>query len=304
MGRTFSLALILVLALASPAFAQKSLRWKLKPGDKFQVNITQQTTSTVTISSKPVKTTLEMSLETLWSVDDANEKQGKITQTVKRISVKMQSGTANPIVYDSAAPGAPVGGAKEIAAAVKPLLEEGSAIVVTMDLRGDVLSAEPSAKLAELWKAGDKGREEKTSDGERAKELLKRTLVLLPEKPVTAADAGQQKWSREREIQIAIGQVKQTTEFVYAGETEEDGRKLDKIEFSSQLALTPTAKALKLTIKEQKQTGLALFSADEGRVVSAEQTQKLVTEAPYRETNIAVTVESTVKTVIAPLKKE
>lgn len=185
MNRALPFILALFFAGASPALARKTLRWKLKPGDTLQVNITQQTASTVTISSKPpVKTTLEMSLETVWSVDDADEKQAKITQTVKRISVKMQAGAADPIAYDSAAPGAPVGGAKQIATAVKPLLEEGSAIVVTMDLRGDVLSAEPSAKLFELWKDGDKSLEGKSGDGERAKELLKRTLVLLPERPV------------------------------------------------------------------------------------------------------------------------
>ena len=299
------LVLTILLATASPTLAQKPLRWKLKPGDQLQVNIEQQTLSTVTVASKPpVKTTLEMTLETVWSVDSADEQQIKMTQSVKRLAVKMQSGDSTPIAYDSAATAAPVGTAKEVAAAVKPLLEEGSALLVTMNTRGEVLSAEPSPKLAELWKSSSPKEKEGPGGSQSAQELLKRSLVVLPEMPVEATDAGKAKWTKEREIEIPIGKVKQTTEFVYSGELEAAGQKLDKIDFTSKLALAPGgAKSLKLTVKEQKQTGHALFSTEQGRVLRAEQTQKLVTEAPYRETIITVTVESTVKTLVSPLKK-
>jgi hypothetical protein len=298
---------LLLAAASSPALAQKNLRWKLAAGDQLQVNVNQQTTSSVIIpgnAMKSVKTTLEMTLETLWTVDSADEKQIKVTQAVKRLAVKLQIGDANPIVYDSATKTPPVGAAKEFATAAKPLLEEESALIVTMDPRGEVLSAEPSAKLAELWKTprtkvpGGAGGKESVED------LLKRSLVLLPEMGVTADDAGKARWIKEREVEIAIGKVKQSTEFAYAGAVAEAGQKLDKIDFTSKLTLVPGgAKSLKLTIKEQTQTGHALFSAEQGRVVSAEQTQKLVTEAPYRETIITVTVDSTVKTLVTPLKK-
>jgi hypothetical protein len=299
-GLIFCLACILT---PSPVLAQKTLRWKLKAGDELPVIIEQRTVSTVSFGSKSAKTTLDMTLETLWKVEAADARQAKITQTVKRIAVKMQAGEGGPISYDSAAKETPIGDAKNLAAAVQPLLGEGCVIVVTMDARGDVLSAEPSAKLAELWN-GAKTETSAKRGSDAAKELLKRSLVLLPEKAVAADDSGKLKWSSEREVQIPIGKVKQTTEFTYAGEADSGGHKLDKIEFSSRLELAAGgAKNLKLTLKEQKQTGHALFSAEQGRVVSAEQTQKLVTEAPYRETIITVTVESTVKTQIGPAPK-
>jgi hypothetical protein len=304
MNRSLLLGLTVLLTAGSPAFAQKTLRWKLKPGDQLQVNIQQQTLSTVTIANKPVKTTLEMRLETLWKVDSADEKQIKMTQSVKRVAVKMQSGDSTPISYDSATKAAPLGTAKDVATAVAPLLAEGSALIVTMDTRGEVLLAEPSAKLAALWKSPRPKESVGPGGSESTQELLRRSLVLLPEKPVEVTDAGKAKWTKEREIGMPIGTVKQTTEFVYAGEAEEGEQKVDKIEFNSNLTLVPGgAKSLKLTLKEQKQTGHALFSAEQGRVVSAEQTQKLVTEAPYRETKITVSVESTVKTQISSPKK-
>jgi len=291
----------LIIFAASQALAQKTLRWKLTAGDQLAVDVTQQTTSTVTIASKPVKTTLEMTLETLWTVDSASEQEIKLTQTVKRMAVKMQSGAAAPIAYDSADKTPPVGAAKDIAVAVKPLLEPLSSLIVTMNTRGEVLSAEPSAKLAELWKTP--GAAAGSGSGQSAQELLKRSIVVLPEKSVTAG-AEAEKWTKEREADIPIGKVKQSTDFAYGGEVEESGQKLDKIVFTSKLALVPGgAKTLKLTLKEQKQTGHALFSAEQGRVLRAEQTQKLVTEAPYRETIITVAVDSTVKTAISPVKK-
>jgi hypothetical protein len=176
--------------------------------------------------------------------------------------------------------------------------------MVAMDSRGEVLSAEPSAKLAELWQVPGAKSLSGPGSAESTQELLKRAIVLLPEKSLAADDAAKAKWSKEREVDISIGKVKQSTEFVFAGEVEEAGQKFDKIDFISKLTLVPGgAKSLKLTLKEQTQTGHALFSAEQGRVVSAEQTQHLVTEAPYRETIITVTVDSTVKTVVSPVKK-
>lgn len=303
MNRSLFIGLTLLLASATPALAQKTLRWKLKPGDQLQFNIQQQTLSTVTIANRPLKTTLDMTLETHWSVDSADENQIKMTQSVKRVAVKMQSGDSTPITYDSATKAAPLGTAKDVAAAVAPLLAEGSALIVTMDTRGEVLSAEPSAKLAELWKSPSKKKSSEPGGSQSTQELLRRSLVLLPEKPVEVTDGAKAKWTKDREIEMPIGTVKQATEFVYAGEAEEGGQKVDRIDFTSNLTLVPGgAKSLKLTLKEQKQTGHAVFSAEQGRVLSAEQTQKLVTEAPYRETKITVAVESTVKTQISPVK--
>ncbi|MFN0019414.1 MAG: hypothetical protein ACKVP0_14205 [Pirellulaceae bacterium] len=296
-GIVVSIAILLITA--SPVLAQKTLRWKLKAGEQLQVNVTQQKTATTTIAGKPVKMTEEMTFETLWSVDSADEKQAKITQTVKRLAMKMQLGDAAPIAYDSASKATPVGTAKEIAAAVKPLFEEGSSLLVTMNTRGEVLSAEPSPKLAQHWKSPGKKEIDSTTQ-----ELLKRSIILLPEGSVGTAEVGKTKWNSEREVEMRNGKVKQSLEFVYGGEADAAGQKLDKIDFTSTLQITPGGpKSLKLTLKEQKQTGHALFSAELGRVVSAEQTQTLVTEAPYRETIITVTVESTVKTVVTSVKK-
>jgi hypothetical protein len=54
----------------------------------------------------------------------------------------------------------------------------------------------------------------------------------------------------------------------------------------------------RLTIKDHQQQGTIEFAVDEGRVTSAEQTQKLVTERDYQGTKITVTLESRQTTTV------
>jgi hypothetical protein len=61
---------------------------------------------------------------------------------------------------------------------------------------------------------------------------------------------------------------------------------------TSKLDLKPSTAKKATTIKEHAQSGVILFSTDQGRVVSAEQTQKLTTERPHRDTTIVVTLQS------------
>ena len=63
-------------------------------------------------------------------------------------------------------------------------------------------------------------------------------------------------------------------------------------------ATTGTVSSGTLKVTEHKQTGAIRFAAQAGRVTEAEQTQKLVTERPYRETTITVTLTSKQKTTV------
>ena len=55
-----------------------------------------------------------------------------------------------------------------------------------------------------------------------------------------------------------------------------------------------------LKIKEHQQQGTIFFSSKLGRLIEAEQTQTLVTERPYRETTIIVTLTSKQTTTLKP----
>jgi hypothetical protein len=157
-----------------------------------------------------------------------------------------------------------------------------------MNERGEILSAELSPKLTELWDADKKDPSSQGPAAASLDALLKQPLVILPEKEVSAGD----QWETSRELQTPAGAFSQKTEYTYEGSKEASGSTAESIAYASTLTAAAQGKA---KIKEQAQTGIVLFDAQAGRLVSAEQKQKLVTETPYRGAMITVVVESQVK---------
>ena len=283
--------------LASHASAQTELRWKLQPGQEFTVNVEQKTTSDVAYTGKKVTTDISLSMDLGWTVTAAEEKAITIKQALKRLVFKMESVKVGKVEYDSAVKSRPAGQAREIAAAVAPLLN--AEIELQMTPRGEVLSAKPANEAAEKLLAGDSVAAGSSLISKQAiQQLLRQSLVTLPEKAVAEGDT----WMTSTEIDSALGKGQQETTYTYAGTVEEQGEKPVKIDMSAKLDLAPPAAASsKPTIKEHTQSGKVLFSIQEGRVVSAEQEQTLITERPYRDTTIVVTLKSKQTTTLKPV---
>jgi len=302
--RLSSLALFasfcLILSFAQPVLVhgQEPLRWKLKPGEAFSVELQQQTTSRVAFSGKAADTKIDLGLELLWTVTAADDKQFKVRQVVERITFSLQPQMGAAVKYDSLNSARPTGQARQVADAVKPLL--GAEIEIMMTDRGQIVTTAPANAPAEKLFAEESAEQTPNVFSRQALQtLLRQPLVVLPDKPVVADDT----WSDEpRKIESAAGTFMQTTKYRRAGQVEEAGLTLEKIDLTAEL--TPVAagatKGPKLTVKSHEQFGTILFSADQGRLIRAEQTQKLATERPYRETTIAVTLESKQTTTIKP----
>jgi len=287
---------ILLFASLPSAFAQMPLRWKLEPGQSLAVQIDQQTKTKVAFSGKSADTKIELGLTLVWTVDSAAEGKFKIKQKVERITFSLVPQTGAAVKYDSQDKARPAGQARQVAESVKPLL--GAEVLLTMDGRGQILETSPANEAAERLFAADDPQSGVFSR-QSVQTLLRQPLAILPAKEVATGD----KWSDEpREISSAAGKFQQATEHSLAGQVEEDGQKLERIEVTAKL--TPAAdkagaaKTSKLTLKSHEQSGTLLFSADQGRLVRAEQTQKLTTERPYRETTITVDLESKQTTTI------
>jgi Family of unknown function (DUF6263) len=289
---------ICLAAAPNRAIAQSPLRWRLKAGEALIVQLDQKTLSKVAFSGKSADTTIDLGLTLLWNIDSASDDQIKIKQHVQRITFSLQPQKGDAVKYDSASRIRPIGQARQVADAVEPLL--GAEIELTMTSRGKIASTAPANAAAEKLFAEESAEQAPNVFSRQALQtLLRQPLVVLPENSV-AAD---QSWTDEpREITSAAGKFTQTTTYRHAGQVEESGQKLEKIDVTAKL--TPVAvaasKGPKLSIKSHEQTGTILFAADQGRLVRAEQTQKLSTERPYRETTISVTLESKQTTTIKP----
>lgn len=275
----------------SVASAQTELRWKLQPGQQFTVSVAQQTTSDVAYSGKKVATQIDISMELGWTVTAADEKAIAIKQSLRRMALKMESPKVGKVTYDSADNARPTGPAREVAAALAPLLS--AEILLEMNPRGEVQSAKPANEAAEKLLAAQSDPDALGSQ-DAIQQLLKQSLIVLPEKAVAEGDT----WTNEAEISSGLGKGQQTTTYSLVGTVEQEGLSLQKITSTSQLDLKPSAAKDATIVKEHAQSGTFLFSTDQGRVVSAEQTQKLITERLYRDTTIVVSLQSKQTTTI------
>jgi len=286
------------LSLATIASAQTDLRWKLQPGEQFAVNVAQQTISDVAYSGKKVTTQIDLAMDLGWTVTAADEKAITIKQSLQRLTFKMESPKVGKITYDSADKSRPTGQAREVAAAIAPLL--AAEILLEMNARGEVLSAKPANEAAEkLLASGSDGADSSLFSKQAIQQLLRQSLVVLPENSVAEGDS----WTNSTDIDSALGKGQQKTTFTFSGTAEQDGAAVARIDVASKLDLTaPAATANKPLVKEHQQNGTVFFSTEQGRVVSAKQSQTLVTERPYRETTIVVTLKSEQTTTLKPTK--
>jgi len=280
--RATILSAAVILSIASLAHAQTALRWKLQSGQKLAISITQTTESIVVYSGKKTATQIDLSMELTWRVISADDGKFRIEQSLDRLSVALDSPPAGRVQYDTAQQAKPTGSAKEIAAALDPLL--ATKLEITMTDRGEIVDAKPV-------QSSPPAAADPASSGpvpkESIQQLLRQPLAILPEKPVNQGGT----WNTTSELETALGMATLTTTYRYTGPGDVDGHKLEQVAISAELKVAPSDKA-KIKLKEHQQSGVVLFDATAGRVASTEQKQKLVTERPYRETTIVVTLDS------------
>jgi Family of unknown function (DUF6263) len=290
----------LLVPLVAPGIAsgQTLLRWKLKQGESLHVTIQQETESQVAFSGKSATTRIDLTVELDWLVTAADEREIKLKQTLKTVKLKLQSPEGGVIEYDSAAEARPTVQARDIADSLQPLI--GTEIALTMTPRGEIAAAEPANKAAEELLKSEKPGEQPAFSRAHVQQLLKQSLVNLPEKAVALND----EWKATSNLTGAAGNYQQVMTYRLAGLAEQDRKPVAQLEMTAKLKpttetapparLSPGKKPAvgKLRVKSQVQSGTIQFAVDAGRVLQAEQTQKLVTERPYRETTIVVTLSS------------
>jgi hypothetical protein len=289
-----AIVLLLVgLGPANPAGAQTLLRWKFEPGQELLVDFQQETTSQVAFSGKSAESKIVLGMELLWTVAAVDEKGANIKQSIRRFQFKLDSPKSGVMQYDSAAKTRPTGQARTLADSIAPLL--GAEVDMTMTPRGEIVAAKPANAAADkLFDGGVMGVAGVFSP-KTVETLLRNPLAVFPEQPV--ADDGS--WTAAGQLESAAGKFKQLTTYRLAGTEETAGQTLTRVDVSAVLEpLAAKGAASKLTLKEHEQTGHFLFSAEQGRLVSATQHQKLTTERPYRETTIVVTLTSQQTTTV------
>jgi hypothetical protein len=295
-------AILLTSVLSAGLQAQTLLRWKLAAGDSFTVEMQQQTESQVAFSGKSAATKIDLDLQLAWDVTAARESTITLKQTIRRIHLKLAAPQGAAVEYDSESNARPTGQARDLAEALRPLI--GAELEIAMNARGEIDSAKPANEAAKAAFADGKAAESGDASRGAVQQLLRQSLIVLPEKDVAVGD----RWTSTTELTTAAGPMKQETTYQFASIGDRDGKQLCQIETNSKLASisaasAPQAPSAKIALKSHEQTGTILFSAEEGRLIETEQTQKLVTERSYREVTIVVKLDSKQTTKITPSRR-
>jgi hypothetical protein len=291
------LAVCLAAFCCTPLHAEALLRWKFAEGQKLLVSVEQKTELETTAGTKPRKVLLEMLMDLQWLVEGVDAQgTADIRQTIVRLKSRMETGGAPAVEFDTASAEQPKGAAEYFAGARQLV---GAQIQLKLTARGEIQAvtvSEETTKLIGEALAGTALAPLFSSAG--LADTLKQSAAVLPEQALNEGNA----WQIVSSAKLPAGAVQQRTTYTYRGVRDVDGQMLEAIELSSLLELgKPPADAKHpLTIKEQSHTGTLLFDAAAGRFVRSEVNQRLVTESPYRGTQVRVAAKTTLTTTYRP----
>lgn len=291
MRTCFAILFIGCLAACQTASAQE-LRWKLQKGEKFELQMRQQTSSVVSLTSRKLPSTVDLLMNVSWDVQSADNDQFVIEQTIDSVRIDMKGPEQQVVKYNSQEKGAVLGAAKDLQAAVAPLL--GMKFALTMNSLGAITAAK---RLSPEETAPAAAAPAGISSESIAQLLLQ---PLLPLGNSTAGGAGS--WTDEKTTKAALGDVTLKRTFTLAGTEDRAGKPAEKIKIQGELTLTPGAVAPKNSpqLKDQSHSGSAWFAKDAGRLVAVETTQRLVTESLYRDSKITVDLTTNLSTTLTP----
>ena len=185
------------LSAATTARADNTLRWKFKAGETLNYVMDRETEMKIDLSGSLIEIKSGMIFDTTWKVKSvADDGTAELEQTVDRIQIKMDSPLGGGLDYDSKKPGSGQGQAWEM---IGPTIEAlvGQTFTLKATSTGTVSDIKLPEKLAEhLGKqegGGGGGRRRGGGMGgmmggfneASIREMITRSIVPLPEKPVT-----------------------------------------------------------------------------------------------------------------------
>jgi hypothetical protein len=293
-GPSALLITLLTILSITPAEAATLLRWKLQQGDRFRVQINQDTKSVMTVAGKPIEAQ-KMAMQISWVVESVDD-QGiiQLAQTFERIKLSMQPTGQPEVNYDSASEQPPSAMAKMVASMLQPMI--GVKVTQTMTDRGKVLDVDIPAEALKKIKSNPLAAQFFSEDS--IKELTGKAWPELPEKPI---EPGHQ-WTTDITTQSPIGKMKIHNAYTYKGTMQRGDRKLDQIGIAMQIEFEGGGKlGAQVTVSEQDNAGDAYFDRDKGYFVESKMVQRMDLEIAIFGNTSRRSIETTQQLKVTPV---
>ncbi len=287
-----------ILGRADPADAAKQLRWKVKAGEKYQLEMTQTTRQVVTLGEQTVEIPQQIVMYGTWVVDSVDaDGTFRITQTIDRVTMTMSAPFTGEVKYDSASNEEPKGLAKTIGDVIQPML--GAKFTQTMDQRGKIHEIKVPNEAFQGLNANPVLKQFFTGDS--FKEMFRKAS---PELPADAIDEGFS-WKNSTENKTPLGTMKMDATYTYVGEEQRDARALDKFNVDIKLDFGNGAGpgGAKVRIGEQENSGTFYFDNEAGRIVETTMKQKVKIEVTVADQTVDQHLDNTVKMMLKPVRQ-
>lgn len=277
------------------------LAWRFAEGDRLGLRFVQTTESTTSVNRHTLRAQMETEAALTWAVEAVDgDGVASIQQELVRLRMVVTTSDGGvPVEFDSAATTRPRGAARELAAALRPLV--GAQSQFRMNARGEILAAQLSdATKQALGAEEDEGAASRTPvlSVENVNELLGQAMAVLPAEPVAPGAT----WESSATTTLPIGRVQVDSRYTYQGAEQREGKTLERIELAATLQLAPDAEqtAPALKVNQQQLAGVMWFDRETGRLDSSQLEQQLVTESEFRDEPITVRVTSRTELRVVP----
>lgn len=274
------------------------IRWSFKPGDKYEVVISQTSTIKTTVNRTKVDVALNLGSEMNWEVVSVKENgNAVIKQSFSRMRVKVTKTAKPTITYDTAEDKEPEDNAQYFAEVYDKLV--GIPFHVEMTARGEIVEVVLDKKDMETIREIPESMEaRRLFEKQGLMKLVNSGGFVLPEKEL---EKGAQ-WPVKKQQKMTFGTADYESIFTYQGTSADDGVADFSLEATAKLKDQPKNPLEKpLVLKNQKQTGTIKFDTRNGYLKSIQVKQEMETEKPFREMKIET--ESVVENVLKITRK-
>ncbi len=288
--------LLSTLLLSTPAVqAAKKLRWQLKPGDQFTVEVQQQSDEVTTIGDESTQAPRLLFMSLSWAVDpQSSDEKIIITQAARQLRLEVDAPGAGELKYDSDMAKPADGPLKELDDLLRPFI--GAEFRQTMNDRGQITDIDvPNEALRGL----EKNRLLKEYfSGQAFRETMMKAAPVLPEQAIEKGFA----WTVATDHKTPLGKMKMESIYIYEGEQQRDGRTLDKFRSEIKLSFIAGTGSDGVTVKiaDQDSTGTLYFDAAAGYFVESSLQQNIGLEISAGTENVVQRLKHSTRMLIKP----
>lgn len=273
----------------APTRADEPLRWKFAVGQKYRVELTQNSSTLTEYETKSSNLSSETRLELSWEVVAVEGSVATVNQRLDRLSLQLDLPTtdgAGKVLYDSADPSLALNVKPDLKASLQGLV--GTSVQVKMRDNGQIESVETTPESLAAWQTTPMSaafREQLSPTG--LSKLFAESSFPLPPDQTSALEG----WAVTGKHSGPWGELKSETRYRLAGEQSFESRPamLVRMERSFQPGEAPrtsapaTGVAEASRLRQHEAQGEWYFDAAEGQLLGGKVNQRIEAERSYRE---------------------